>query len=148
MCILKKSFIGLVFSLGVPFAVGSEVEHCLWSKSIKSDDLDIKSYVISNDVVEVEQVVLELLEMDVAARRRILDYRLPDDMVAEAHVEKLEEINSLPYVKQAGCILSLYSEGDQIRAFSRANDGVEENGYFLFRENNMIGLVLTGAVYE
>ncbi|MCX2781082.1 hypothetical protein [Microbulbifer thermotolerans] len=148
MCILKNLFIGLVFSLVVPFAVGSEVEHCLWSKSIKLDDVDIKSYVISNDVVEVKQVVLELLEMDVAARRRILDYRLPDDMVAEAHVEKLEEINSLPYVKQASCILSLYSEGDQIRAFTTGNNGVEENGYFLFRAGNVIGFVLTRAVYE
>lgn len=148
MGMLNKLSLFLAFALVFQFAVGGEVEHCLWSKSIKSDDLDMKSYSISNGVVGIKKVVFELLEMDVVARREILDYELPDDMAAEAHVEKLREINALPYVKQADCILSLYSEGDQVRAFTKENNGVKEKGYFLFRADNAIGLVLTEAVYE
>lgn len=145
LSIRKLVKIILVFPITVQATI---VENCFWSKSIDLSEQVVRNYKENSEASDINVAVRDLLEADLISRQEILEYKLPEDFSGKEYIEKADEIDSLPYMRQIKCFLSGYEKGDEVRKFSVINKSKQEEGFIIVRSGEIKTMVFLLAKYN
>ncbi|TQV88269.1 hypothetical protein [Aliikangiella coralliicola] len=93
----------------------------------------------------LEQAIVTLLEYDIKAKRKALDWKIPNDWSRkndDEYANVLRRYDNGFHIKHAKCLLNMYKSGDKIREFEVNFSVHYQKGFVLLRNEKIVAIVI------
>jgi hypothetical protein len=98
---------------------------------------------------EMRRVIPALMRLDLNSKIEAISLEFPKDWKESEGVSyeiRLSEYNHSLFSRQASCLVNYYKEGDRLFRFEQQPKGSYSEGYALFRNKELIAIVITGGI--
>jgi hypothetical protein len=89
------------------------------------------------------------MRLDLNSKIEAISLEFPKDWKESEGVSyeiRLSEYNHSLFSRQASCLVNYYKEGDRLFRFEQQPKGSYSEGYALFRNKELIAIVITGGI--